>query len=171
MWIETKDKMPEYGVPVLVFVQGVYGNKTRRLRASYAAKHTQEQSELADGDADYDEATDEYYCPEGWYETNEFEEVHWRVEGEVTHWMPLPEPPLVRPDFEREFRYLVMKFKDVNKYLTDTEKEMLLAITRKIAKGRCDDIKMPLDCVVVESDWPEYEPTWKAIEERLNAEA
>jgi hypothetical protein len=24
-----------------------------------------------------------------------------------------------------------------------------------------------LDCVVVESDWPEYEPTWKAIEARF----
>ena len=94
MWIETKDKMPESGAPVLVFVQGVYGNKTRRLRASYAAKHTLVQSELANDDnVDYDETTDEYYCAEGWYETNEFEEVHWRIDGEVTHWMPLPEPP------------------------------------------------------------------------------
>jgi len=75
---------------------------------------------------------------------------------------------LVMSEFEREFRYLVMKFKDVNKYLVDTEKEVLLALTKKIANGRSDDMKMPLDCVVVESDWPEYEPTWKAIENRIN---
>ena len=94
MWVETKDRMPKSGEPVLVFVQGVYGNKTRRLRACYAAKYTLVQSELANDDnADYDEGTDEHYCAEGWYETNEFEEVHWRIDGEVTHWMPLPEPP------------------------------------------------------------------------------
>lgn len=73
------------------------------------------------------------------------------------------------PDFEREFRYLVLKFIDVNKYLTETEKEMLLAITKKVAKGRADECKMPLECVVVESDWPEYEPTWAAIEARMKA--
>lgn len=71
------------------------------------------------------------------------------------------------PDFEREFRYLVMKFKDVRKYLTDPEKEILFILSKKISKGRCDDEKAHLDCVVVESDWPEYEPTWLAIEERM----
>lgn len=24
-----------------------------------------------------------------------------------------------------------------------------------------------MECVIVESDWPEYEPTWKAIEARV----
>jgi hypothetical protein len=76
---------------------------------------------------------------------------------------------VVVPEFEREFRYLVMKFKDVNKYLTDSEKEILLTLTKRVAEGRCDDGKMPLDCVVVESDWPEYEPTWAAIEQRMKA--
>lgn len=71
--------------------------------------------------------------------------------------------------FKREFRYLVFKFKDVNKYLTETEKEMLMSITRKVAKGRADDMKMPIECVVVESDWPEYEPTWDAIEQRMKS--
>jgi hypothetical protein len=27
--------------------------------------------------------------------------------------------------------------------------------------------KQPLECMVVEADWPEYEPTYKAIEERM----
>lgn len=91
-WISTKVELPQSGVPVLVFVQGVYGNKTRRLRAEYAAKFALAASE-EDEVADYDEVADEYYCPEGWYESNEFEEIHYRIEGEITHWMPLPDPP------------------------------------------------------------------------------
>jgi len=75
----------------------------------------------------------------------------------------------VMPDFEREFRYYILKFKDINKYLTIDDKEKLLAIARKIDRGRCDDNKMPLNCVVVEHDWPEYEPTWGAIEARMKA--
>lgn len=73
------------------------------------------------------------------------------------------------PDFEREFRYFVLKFKDINKYLNTEDKEALLTIARKVDRGRCDDDKMPLNCVVVESDWPEYEPTWAAIEKRMKA--
>lgn len=93
-WTETKDRLPESGVPVLVFVQGVYGDKTRRLRAHYAEKNTLVQSDLFEGDdTDYDDDTGTCYCKEGWYEANEFEEVHWRIDGEVTHWMPLPESP------------------------------------------------------------------------------
>jgi hypothetical protein len=95
MWIETKEQLPKPGMPVLVFVQNVYGDKTRRLRAQYAAKFTLEQSSEDDTDPDYDEKTDQYYCKPGWYETNEFDEVHWRIEGDVTHWMPLPDPPIV----------------------------------------------------------------------------
>lgn len=72
------------------------------------------------------------------------------------------------PEFEREFRYLVFKIKDISKYLTIEEKEKFLVITSKISKGRAEDGKMPIDCVVVESDWPEYEPTWAAIEARVN---
>lgn len=41
----------------------------------------------------YNEEKDEYYYQEGWYETNEFEDIHWKVEFEVTHWMSLPKPP------------------------------------------------------------------------------
>ena len=42
---------------------------------------------------DYDEEKDEYFCPEGWYEWNEHEEIHWKVDGTVTHWMTMPEGP------------------------------------------------------------------------------
>ena len=69
---------------------------------------------------------------------------------------------------KREFRYLVLKFKDINKYLTREEKETLLALTKKLSKGRDKDGKQQLDCVVVEHDWPEYKPTWAAIAARVD---
>lgn len=94
-WISVDERLPESGVPVIVFVAGTYDNKPRRLRASYAAHHTLELGDDQEpwGDDCYDEATDAYYCPEGWYEHNEYEETHWHIGGTVTHWMPLPPPP------------------------------------------------------------------------------
>lgn len=76
----------------------------------------------------------------------------------------------MKTEFIREFRYLVLKCKDLNKYLTDEERINLLRLTSKVSRGRCNDGKTQLDCVVVESDWPEYEPTWKAIERRMAGE-
>lgn len=93
--LTTPETYPKPGVPVIVFVTKVYGDKTRKLRAQYAARHTLELGDDQEpwGDDCYDEETDTYYCPEGWYETNEFEETNWHIDGEVTHWMPLPAPP------------------------------------------------------------------------------
>ena len=44
----------------------------------------------------YDEETDNYYVPEGWWENRRFnpDDVYNNlVDCAVTHWMPLPEPP------------------------------------------------------------------------------
>lgn len=44
----------------------------------------------------YDENADDYYIPEGWWEYRQFnpDDVYNNpVDCEVTHWMPLPEPP------------------------------------------------------------------------------
>ena len=43
----------------------------------------------------------------------------------------------------------------------------LRRIQAKVGEHRTGIGKPPLDCVVVEADWPEYEPTWKAIEARV----
>lgn len=94
-WIKCAERMPPPGTPVLAFVPDFGGGGlSRRIRAHYAAPLTLPLSEDADpAGGDYDEKTDEYYAEEGWYETNEYEETHWRVGGQVTHWMPLPRPP------------------------------------------------------------------------------
>lgn len=70
---------------------------------------------------------------------------------------------------EREARYVVLKIKDLDKSLTALEIRILTDICAKVAESRAAAGKTPLRCVVVESDWPEYEPTWKLIERRVDA--
>ena len=71
--------------------------------------------------------------------------------------------------FKREERYIVLKIKDIDRYLSKHQKDMLKDIcqeingTRVLVKG-----KSILKCVVVENDWPEYETVWKMIEDRHN---
>lgn len=93
-WIKTSEQMPPAGVPVIAFVPSYFGGgKYRQIRAQYAPAKTLEQSPEAEG-GEYDEETDTFYCEQGWYETNEYEEIHWSVSDPVTHWMRLPEPPV-----------------------------------------------------------------------------
>lgn len=89
--IQSDEDLPPQPVPVMAFVK-VYEGKTRILRAAYARERQLELHEDADG-GDYDEETGEYWADPGWYEWNEFEECHWAIDGDVTHWMPLPEGP------------------------------------------------------------------------------
>lgn len=85
-WISVDKRLPESGTPVLLDI-----GKKFPIRAMWAAKHTVEASpECADDWAEYDEATDTYYCPEGWYEWNQNEETHWAVNETPRAWMPLP---------------------------------------------------------------------------------
>jgi len=94
-WVAIEEKLPEADVPVLAYFINEYG-KTRRIRAFYAPRFTvttgvdNDWYEFKDGD-------DEAYLPEGWYESNEFEDTHWHVTDKVTHWMPLPELPSTSP--------------------------------------------------------------------------
>jgi hypothetical protein len=70
-------------------------------------------------------------------------------------------------EFKREFRYAVIKRKDADAALTPEERDQLSDLLWKVACWRERNGKPPLECVVVEHDWPEYEPTWKAIEARM----
>ena len=101
-WIAVDECMPEPGAYVLAVFRYTTG-KQRVIRAMHAPRHTlseDDYGEFVTEGADYDEATDTTYWPEGWYECNENEETHWQVHEEVTHWMPLPASPSVgeKPD-------------------------------------------------------------------------
>ena len=70
-------------------------------------------------------------------------------------------------EFKREERYIVFKLSDVKKDFFPSEISQLLELYETQQSMRKQNGKPPLDCVVVESDWPEYEPTWRAIEARV----
>ena len=70
--------------------------------------------------------------------------------------------------FQRENRYAVLKWKDVAAALTKAELDDLRHLMWKThdyreAQGKARYV----NCVVVEEDWPEYEPTWLLIEKRM----
>lgn len=67
-------------------------------------------------------------------------------------------------DFHREHRYLVAKLADVEQTLAHEEIQDLLALLDKVARHRASNSKPPLECVVVESDWPIYEQTWASVQ-------
>lgn len=70
-------------------------------------------------------------------------------------------------EFTREDRYIVFKISDVVEHLTTTEALHLARLYEIQRVGRKEAGKAELECVVVESDWPEYGPTWRAIEDRV----
>lgn len=61
-------------------------------------------------------------------------------------------------EFKREERYIVIK----RKHLTDIDEEFIRAVLVDL-NVRCTK------CVVVESDWPEYEKVWNMLEERISS--
>ena len=73
----------------------------------------------------------------------------------------------MRKQFKREQRYFVVKVKDAKEYLDTRQLEKLAEIADTILEGREKDGIPAMECVVVESDWPEYAPTWEAIEARI----
>lgn len=90
-WVSVEDRLPESDIPVIVYGKNRF-ECGRTLRAFYAAKFEVQQWDEDDW-TDYDEKSDVFYLPVGWYENNEFDEVHYHIDFTVTHWIPLPEPP------------------------------------------------------------------------------
>ena len=69
-----------------------------------------------------------------------------------------------------ENRYLVLKRSDIEKYISLNTQIVLANVAQAIDHHRHDEGGYSLECVVVESHWPEYEPTLSAIEARVDAE-
>lgn len=94
-WIRVSSGLPESGVHVLVVVQAP---RRVRLRALYAAPKTLLYLDNGDEDdfdqnAECDEKSGDYFCLPGWYEACDSADGFFKIEDEVTHWMPLPAFP------------------------------------------------------------------------------
>lgn len=72
---------------------------------------------------------------------------------------------------ERQRRYTVLKNLDIEQYLNEEDLQTLCRIESQINFRRQQEDRGLLTAVVVESDWPEYEPTWQAIERRVEVES
>jgi hypothetical protein len=93
-WIPIADQSPNAGKMVLA----CYKNSADKWRIICAywipAKFREADAESEIGE--YDEATDTYYDPAGWYERIDNWSEYGAVvvtEGEVSHWMSMPAPP------------------------------------------------------------------------------
>ena len=68
-------------------------------------------------------------------------------------------------DFEREERYIVIKHSDIAGFWREDVREQFFAALDRLNEHNC---RIPQrKYLVIESDWPEYEPTYQAIEERV----
>lgn len=69
---------------------------------------------------------------------------------------------------QRENRYMVLKLSDIEK-LPVAMQQTLCEVDSEINFKRQQANRGLLNAVVVEADWPEYEPTWQAIEKRVDS--
>ncbi|PZP97535.1 MAG: hypothetical protein DI587_17200 [Variovorax paradoxus] len=88
-WTDVAQGLPEPQKPVLLDIGGKYP-----IRAMWVAAKTLPVGGGDDDDfGEYVEDDDEWYCPEGWYEWNQYENRHWSVGATPLRWMPLPATP------------------------------------------------------------------------------
>lgn len=101
-WTPVTERMPENETDVLIAFtrEGLNGDIYRCVGMAF---HTDGKSNSEDSsywwdpdnidDLEYDEETDAYIIPKGWWETVDFGENFTAVDVPVTHWMPLPKAP------------------------------------------------------------------------------
>nr|DAN57097.1 MAG TPA: Protein of unknown function (DUF551) [Caudoviricetes sp.] len=103
-WISVKDRPPEPETEVFIYAEvrrddKVIGHVTTTAIYEDGTIHTEESIWNWDDInywGTYDEETDDYIIPEGWWEKRHYNDDDTRnlqVDDFVTHWMPLPEPP------------------------------------------------------------------------------
>jgi hypothetical protein len=94
-WINVTQSLPETGKKVIATFVNQSG-KRRTICAHYIERWALESDSDDDCYDEYSEEKDAYFYCKGWYENIEnwggYTSVH-VCEGEVTHWMPLPESP------------------------------------------------------------------------------
>ena len=97
-WISVEERLPECETEVFIATKTANGYKV--LTTAMYEDGTMTTGESAwcweDIDFDYDEEKDEYIIPCGWWEYRHYGEcLNYAVDDKVTHWMPLPETPIL----------------------------------------------------------------------------
>lgn len=100
--VPVSERMPEANIKVLAHYFNALGKGRTVCAVWVPAKTRSDDIDSSDDDfQEYDEETDRFYWPEGWYEAIEnWEDLGWvRIyEGEVVYWQPLPKwPPQPQP--------------------------------------------------------------------------
>jgi hypothetical protein len=70
-------------------------------------------------------------------------------------------------EFKRENRYIVIKIADLTDKTGLPMQPSIEAWMKQAQEVRESAGKPHLECLVIESDWPEYEPAWKMIQDRV----
>jgi hypothetical protein len=74
-------------------------------------------------------------------------------------------------EFKREERYIVFKISDLQEMVQGTETiNAMRLVSETLALMRAQNGQPPREYVVVESDWPEYDHVWRAIEARMTGD-
>lgn len=99
-WISVKDRLPESEKIVLVSAKSKTFGHRHTLMVAHIGHHEFTTEEYGwqeyEGETEYDEENDCFWIPECWYEVNSVEDNgNWIIDSDydVTHWMPLPQPP------------------------------------------------------------------------------
>ena len=94
-WIRVEDQLPKHGINVIATYKNSVG-RDRIIVGHYLERWKEESGCDVDVNDEYSEKLDGYFYKEGWYEQqdnwNDYASITVH-EGEVTHWMPLPDPP------------------------------------------------------------------------------
>jgi hypothetical protein len=94
--VPVSERLPEPHTKVIAHYLNDLGNSRTILAEWVPAKSRTDDCLVDDDFAEYDEEADEYYWPEGWYESIENWDDYGAVfvhEGMITHWQPLPPRP------------------------------------------------------------------------------
>ena len=95
-WIDIKEKKPENGKNILVFYKDDNFKHDVVLIAAYFGQYELEAASDAFGDdLEYNNDTDEYFAPAGWYEYSEHNGDYCYIYFSginITHWMEIPFP-------------------------------------------------------------------------------